>query len=205
MIVECSGCKRRYDVSGRPAGSRARCRCGTVFTLPDPPKTPSALNCPQCAANVPIDSSTCQYCSASLAVRACPRCFGMLFLGTTFCPGCGSKVEEPATALPDGSAAPRFCPRCQGGGSIRLESRLMSEVMLDSCPHCDGTFLDSDLLERILAERRYQPGPAPDRGPGYDSRTDPGSDRAKPQGPFYIKCPDCSSSWFDDSSRRAPG
>ena len=34
MIVECPGCHSRYDVTGRPPGTRARCRCGSVFLLP---------------------------------------------------------------------------------------------------------------------------------------------------------------------------
>ena len=43
MIVECSGCHLRYDVTGRPPGTQARCRCGTVFVLPPPPAEAQAM------------------------------------------------------------------------------------------------------------------------------------------------------------------
>lgn len=189
MIVECPGCKRRYDVSGRPPGSRARCRCGSSFVLPEPKVDSAALKCPNCGANADSSATRCGYCEAHLAIRACPRCFGKLFLGTRFCPQCGARSEEPAQALPDGNASPRHCPRCRGGGKVQLESQLVSEVMLDACPDCCGVFLDSDLLERILAERRYQGSGAGSDGSTATTAAPPGNPT---QGPFYVKCPDCA-------------
>ena len=150
------------------------------------------MKCPNCAANADIHATTCAYCSAELAIRACPRCFGKLFLGTKFCPECGAKSEEPATALPDGSAAPRHCPRCSGGGRVRLESRLASDVMLDTCPDCCGVFIDNDLLERILAELRYRSSAAK----SADTQTGGAASQRPPKaqsGPFYVKCPDCDA------------
>jgi Zn-finger nucleic acid-binding protein len=187
MIVECPGCKRRYDVSGRPPGSRARCRCGSSFTLPEPKTDSAALKCPNCGANADSAATRCGYCEADLAVRACPRCFGKLFLGTRFCPQCGAKSDEPAQAMADGNASPRHCPRCRGGGKVQLESQLVSDVMLDACTDCRGVFLDSDLLERILAERRYKGV----RGAPTGSTNAAAAAARPPQGPFYVKCPDC--------------
>jgi Zn-finger nucleic acid-binding protein len=149
------------------------------------------MKCPNCGANTDISATTCGYCSAELAVRACPCCFGKLFLGTKFCPQCGAKSDEPATALSDGNAAPRHCPRCRGGGQLRLESRLARNIMLDTCPECFGVFVDSDLLERILAELRYRSADSK----AADARTDNTAPRpaAAQRGPFYVKCPDCDA------------
>ena len=193
MIVECPGCKRRYDVSGRPPGTRARCRCGETFTLRRPDETALALKCPNCGGNAGADATRCGYCDAELAIRACPRCFGKLFLGTKFCPQCGASSDAPARALADGDAAPRHCPRCDGGGEVQLEGRLTHDMMLDCCPQCAGIFLCSDVLERILAERRYRETPAGD-GNGDGSAAPTTSGARGGQVPFYIRCPDCETS-----------
>ena len=79
MIVECPACSRRYDMSGRPAGSEARCRCGERFSLPEPPQTADALACPNCGANVPPTSTECRYCDAVLAIR--PRTISFCIMG----------------------------------------------------------------------------------------------------------------------------
>ena len=153
------------------------------------------MKCPNCGANADSSETTCRYCKADLAIRACPRCFGKLFLGTKFCQQCGAKSEEPASALPDGNAAPRYCPRCRGGGQVRLESQLAREVMLDTCPDCSGLYVDNDLLERILAERRYQSTDAKtvDAAASASAQQHPqAAQNASTQNtPFYVKCPDC--------------
>ena len=149
------------------------------------------MKCPNCGANADNTATSCAHCHADLAIRACPRCFGKLFLGTRFCPQCGAKSEEPATALADGSAAPRHCPRCRGGGQVRLESQLVRDVMLDACTECGGVFVDNDLLERILAERRYRTAASKAADAAASSGT--AGSRGAQRGPFYVKCPDCDA------------
>jgi len=198
MIVECPGCKSRYDVTGRPAGTQARCRCGTVFALPDPPREAGKLTCPGCGASVGVDAHDCQFCQAELLVRACPRCFARIFHGHSHCPHCGVTVGVPARANPDGSTSARTCPRC--AGSHALLARLVGDVLLDECPSCHGVWLDSAAVDRVVRERqessigslRQMTAPEPGLGePAGAPRLLGKPPAAQPAQSMYIACPDC--------------
>jgi Zn-finger nucleic acid-binding protein len=205
MIVECPGCKSRYDVSGRPAGTRARCRCGTEFRLPDPSAAAGSLSCPGCGAPVATGASRCDHCSAELLVRACPRCFARIFHRHTHCPHCGVVVGVPAHANPDGSTTARACPRC--AGSPPLLARLIGDVLLDECSGCRGVWLDAAAVDRVVRERqasslsplRQMTPPEPELQPGGPSTSAIEAVAAAalpaaptvPPGRLYIACPDC--------------
>jgi Zn-finger nucleic acid-binding protein len=200
MIVECPGCKSRYDVSGRPAGTRARCRCGTEFRLPDPPGQAGSLACPNCGAAVGVGAHQCQYCSAELLVRACPRCFARIFHGHSHCPHCGVTVGVPARANQDGSASARICPCCTD--SKALVARLVGDVLLDECSACHGVWLDAAAVDRIVRERqesslstlRQMTPPSPaltGDGPRYLGAPPASTSAAPQQRSMYIACPDC--------------
>jgi Zn-finger nucleic acid-binding protein len=184
VIVECPGCQNRYDLSGRPAGTRARCRCGTVFELPAPTAQAGILACPRCGGGVAATNHRCEYCKAELLVKACPRCFERMFHGSKHCSRCGCAVTEPAAANPDGSASQRRCPRCNDP----LVARLVGDVLFDECPVCTGVFLDIAALERLLSERQQA------RAEAILGAYDRGGETAlpSPPGPMYIKCPDCA-------------
>ena len=194
MIVECPGCKSRYDVSGRPAGTRARCRCGTEFGLPDPRNEAGAMTCPRCGAPVAHDGHNCQFCSAELLVRACPRCFARIFHGHVHCPHCGVTVGVPARANPDGSTTARTCPVCTT--SSELVARLVGDVLLDECSGCHGVWLDAAAVNRVVRDRqmsslgnlRQMTPPEP----GLSSPQAAGSTAAPVAARrMYIGCPDC--------------
>ncbi len=191
MIVECPGCQSRYDVSGRPPGTRARCRCGQVFPLPEPEERAGELSCPQCAANVSPRAKACDYCSAELLVKACPRCFARVFHGAKHCNHCGAEVGVPAKVTGEGQAAQRRCPACRE--DTGLEGRLAGDVLLDECPGCHGVFLDTEALGRIIRERE---GPSVEQVAGVRSGNAASSQRppALPPGrAMYIRCPDCDT------------
>ncbi len=121
----------------------------------------------------------------------------MLFEGHRFCPHCGAKTDEPAAALPETGATPRFCPRCGGGGKLRLESQPLDSQLLDTCVQCRGIFVDNDLLERLLAERRYRDPPTSGSwhtGPPQPTKTD-----------AYIRCPDCDRQMLRRNYARKSG
>ena len=191
MIVECPGCKSRYDVSGRPPGTRARCRCGTVFALPEG-KAAGQLMCPGCGAGVASTASQCEFCRAELLVRACPRCFARVFHGTKHCSQCGAEVGVPARANPDGSAAARGCPACPA--KPPLVARLVGEVLLDECGTCHGLWVDSGAVDRIVRERSEKAiAPLREMGPPLGDLQ-----HRTPAGPpahrrMYLGCPDCST------------
>ena len=191
MIVECPGCQSRYDVTGRPPGTRARCRCGQVFTLPEPEQRASQLSCPSCGGNVAPTDRECGYCAAALLVKACPRCFARVFHGSKHCHHCGAEVEVAASVTEDGEASLRACPACADGTS--LEGRLAGDILLDECPTCHGVFLDAAALERIIRERE---GPSVEKVAGVASGGADTPDHPPPLPPgraMYIKCPDCEN------------
>jgi Zn-finger nucleic acid-binding protein len=182
MIVECPGCRSRYDVTGRPPGTRARCRCGTVFALPHPGEQLAKLACPHCAAPVPPTNHTCAFCRTQLLVRACPRCFARVFHGAKHCSECGAETQLPAAAAPDGTATPNPCPRCDA----LLVGQLVGDVLLDMCEACAGVFVDATALERILRERRQARAEAI-----FGALTSATVDAGNPDGRVYVKCPVC--------------
>src|SRR3990172_1103955 len=141
MIVACPGCELRYDVTGRPPGTLARCRCGTVFPLPAPAAAAGTLACPQCGAVCAPEHSRCEYCRAELATVRCPRCFGMIFAGTRHCGHCGARADAPAQAIGDGGA--RGANR---GG----------DTLLDQGNDGGGRGVDQAAFEKILEARQRQ-------------------------------------------------
>lgn len=189
MIVECPGCQSRYDVTGRPPGTRARCRCGTVFVLPEPTTTAGQLTCPGCGANVPPTAHGCDFCGAVLKVKACPRCFAQLFHLAKHCNQCGAKVDRPAEVAENGEARRRPCPRCEPAPT--LEARLVGDVLLDECPGCHGVFLDTSAVERVVRERRGASATALAGMVEGPERAELSASTAARRGKLYIKCPDC--------------
>lgn len=183
MIVECPGCKSRYDVTGRPPGTKARCRCGTVFALPDPEGQAGTLACPRCGGTVAATNHACEYCGAELLVRACPRCFARIFHDSKHCSHCGAQSVVPARADEDGTPARLSCPRC----SEMLLGRLVEEVLIDECPACHGVWVDMVALDRILDERRQARA---ERILGASPAAEPS---IRQPGPMYVGCPECGN------------
>ncbi len=151
MIAECPGCRSRYDVSGRPAGTKARCRCGTVFRLLSPNKTAGSLACPNCGGLVAATNHECEHCSSPLLVKACPRCFERIFHGHEHCHSCGESTVTPASVLPEGNAKLRDCPRCE---KPTLVARIIDDFLIDECSQCHGMFVDVTALSKLVQERQ---------------------------------------------------
>jgi Zn-finger nucleic acid-binding protein len=185
MIAECPGCKSRYDVTGRPGGTRARCRCGTSFLLPEPPDTAGALQCPQCGSPCAPDRTTCLHCEAPLAVVACPRCFGMIFQGAKHCAHCGAEVGVAARPI-EAAGKPLACPRC-GPASEGLVAHLIAETLLDVCGRCAGLWLDVEAFDRVTAERDRATALAALGAANIHATT---VIEAKVS---YIRCPECAA------------
>lgn len=188
MIVECPACESRYDVTGRPPGTKARCRCGRVFELPAPQQSASALSCPQCGGNVPKGVSSCSFCSAALLVKACPRCFARIFHGAKHCDQCGAEVDVPANVNADGTAKQLVCPRCEA--SRVMVARLVGDTLLDECPHCNGVWLDFAAVDRLVRERRQVSTQAV---LGMGGPVKSGALPLNPPGRTYVKCPECAT------------
>ena len=186
VIVECPGCHLRYDVTGRPPGTRARCRCGKAFVLPEAPTEAGSLACPGCGGPASPESKSCSYCGIPLATARCPRCFALLFRGVKHCASCGAAIDTPAHVVSEEGQAPRQCPRCSAKGKAPLEAQIVAETLLDQCPRCGGLWLDQAAFERLTraAEDESTTGALAKLG------------RPKPPGSSlpavtYVRCPDC--------------
>src|SRR5258708_33981685 len=67
------------------------------------------LRCPACGAAASSESTQCEYCHAALATVACPKCFGMMFVGAKFCSHSGASAARTDVTSSD----KRLCPRCR--------------------------------------------------------------------------------------------
>jgi Zn-finger nucleic acid-binding protein len=107
-----------------------------------------ALKCPNCGAPAAPDSARCEYCHSRLATVSCPKCLGVLFAGSRFCPHCGvarSRIEEDA---PTSSR----CPSCKAA----MTWISVGGIDLLECPACDGTWIEAATFERLCADRETQ-------------------------------------------------
>ncbi len=194
MILACSSCDSRYDVTGYEPGQQFRCRCGTVTTLAAPSTQAGLLRCPHCGAGVGPMSSSCIHCNHALLLKACPRCLTRVFHGHEHCPTCGTVLFRPAQAggtdgghhpddAPHGSGP---CPRCE----TMLEPRLVGDIVIDECGKCQGVFLDGLAIERIIEDRRQARA---DTLLGELPTTQAPMTAIPPGGKLYVKCPRCAT------------
>ena len=106
------------------------------------------LNCPNCGAAISSDSPQCRYCESKLATVACPSCFGMMFIGSKFCPHCGAAPAE-ARAAP---LSVLKCPRCKTDmASVTIGGEAMRE-----CERCGGLWVEVAAFEKICADKEEQ-------------------------------------------------
>jgi Zn-finger nucleic acid-binding protein len=141
------------------------------------PTKADSLNCPDCGAAVPANSTECEFCHARLATVGCPKCFAVVFVGSKHCPRCGTDVAQPA----DRDAQPLPCPRrCGNMRPVRFGGADMY-----SCDTCNGLWVDTETLQRLLAERIK---PSPMLGTGINT---PPPERVKLESVQYAPCPIC--------------
>jgi Zn-finger nucleic acid-binding protein len=190
MIVECPRCRLRYDVSGRPPGTQARCRCGSVFTLPKPAGEAGSIACPNCGAPCGQDDSKCAFCTTSLATARCPRCFALLFRGAKHCAECGNRLDVPARAMPEQESG-RPCPRCTTPQRPQpLTAHLVGQTLIDQCPECGGLWVDQEAFERLTekADQQQSAQAALGRLPPPRRPLDASASKV-----VYLRCPDCET------------
>src|SRR2546423_12151256 len=92
------------------------------------------LNCPTCGASLGSDQPSCRYCGSRLAKIACPACFGMMFVGSKFCPHCGGVTQDAKPV-----DRPRLsCPDCK----TAMEHMALGQTVLHECGRCHGFWID---------------------------------------------------------------
>src|SRR3954463_1770488 len=138
-----------------------------------------SLNCPDCGAAVPANSTECSFCHARLATIGCPKCYGLVFVGSKHCQRCGTDVSRPE----EREATPLPCPRkCGTMRPVRFGGADMS-----LCETCNGIWVDTETLQHLVAERMK---PAPLVGTGI---TPPAPARIKLDSVQYAPCPICKN------------
>src|SRR4051812_30911054 len=100
----------------------------------------ATLNCPTCGASLTSDEKQCRYCGSRLAIIACSKCFGMMFVGSEFCPHCGERAEQ---AVNIGPALP--CPNCR----VPMQKIMLKQTPLQECQKCFGIWIDQVSFDRI--------------------------------------------------------
>jgi Zn-finger nucleic acid-binding protein len=106
------------------------------------------LRCPNCGAPAAPESARCDYCHSRLATVSCPKCLGVLFAGSLFCPHCGVARSRIEGTAPTSSK----CPACNGAMSWVS----VGAVDLLECDTCDGTWIEAATFERLCADREAQ-------------------------------------------------
>lgn len=187
MIVDCPKCNLRHVILERAVGTTVRCSCGTAFQLPHDADTLPALKCANCGGNPPAGANHCPYCDAHLATLRCARCLANSIEGDEHCRACGHKLITPVRKLSVAPANVLDCPRCNEA----LVSVLIGEGAIDECTRCGGEWLDHELFDLIVKDRRDQESilaTLKAMRPSQRARTPSVSN---PEGPFYVPCPEC--------------
>ena len=150
-----------------------------------------ALNCPNCGAGVESDRTVCQFCRTRLKTIGCPKCLGLMFVGSKFCEHCGA-IAAPVEVSLEGSASQ--CPRCRE----RFEELKIGNTLMRGCSRCDGLWLNVSTFERVCAERESQSAVL-----GFlDRRTV----RSQPLTKIsYVPCPDCGQLMNRNNFAKASG
>ena len=183
-MLTCPGCSASYDVSEYKRGSRLRCNCGQILTVPDNgvhPISAHTLHCASCGGSLEKGRDTCPFCGALVDLSAarltayCPDCLTMSPEGARFCGGCGKPlIVEPERP----EAASERCPRC----AVPMRNRTLDERRVLECPVCLGMFVSVDTFETLIRKQEDRIGVSAEGARKSVLRAEPVT---------YIKCPEC--------------
>ena len=156
LLVQCAGCHRQFDATGREVGSKFRCHCGQVVVVPAPQHHDAAVTrCSSCGAARDEGDATCAFCGASFTLlerdlhTICPNCFARVSDRGSFCHHCGTRLEPEQSA---DAIAESCCPACPS--SPHLTHRRIGDVNLLECGTCAGLWVGLAAFESLLARAR---------------------------------------------------
>lgn len=158
LLVACGECKRRYDASKRPIGSRFRCRCGTVLTVGSPRGYDArVVRCSSCGAARQKGRLACTFCGDDFTLHerdlhtVCPECLTRVSDRAKFCHHCATPLFGGETV---GDWTSRLCPAC--AEETRLHSRQLGgkKVSASECDGCAGFWLGNEAFEHLARRAR---------------------------------------------------
>ena len=163
-LVECSECRRQYDASRRPIGSRFRCGCGQVIVVQKSEgHDAQVVRCSACGAARTDDSGRCAYCGAEFTLHerdlntVCPHCFARVSDRARFCHHCATGLVPELEA---GADTELVCPFCREGHP--LASRRLGEVPVTvlECGRCAGLWLGHEVFRELVERAKQRALPA---------------------------------------------
>ena len=140
------------------------------------------LNCPNCGAAISSDAPQCQYCESKLATVACPSCFGMMFIGSKYCPHCGAAPVQATAA----QLSMLKCPHCK----LDMSPVTIGAEAMRECERCGGLWIEVAAFEKICADKEEQSAVLGGASPVPPHQV---SMSAEPSRVSYAPCPQCGN------------
>ena len=153
ILLTCSQCKHRYDVSKFEVGARVRCNCGQVMVIPEPKVRESkVVRCSNCGAPRVKNATSCGFCDADFTIHerdlntVCPNCMARVSDRAKFCNQCGDSLSAETLA---GEASAWSCPQC--GDKVKLHTRQLGKqnVAASECQICAGLWISHSAFKKI--------------------------------------------------------
>ncbi len=164
LLVECPECKRQYDASRRPIGSRFRCACGHVVAVQQPQgHDAEVVRCSSCGAPRADNSDRCAYCGAAFTLHeldlntVCPHCFARVSDGARFCHHCGTGLVPELDA---GENTKLLCPACQDGHQLASRRLGEEQVTVLECGRCAGFWTGHEAFRELVERAKSEALPA---------------------------------------------
>jgi Zn-finger nucleic acid-binding protein len=204
LIAACPHCGRQSDASELAPGSRFRCSCGDLVSVPEPRSHEAAVvRCSSCGAPREGEAPACGFCGADFTLHErdldtiCPGCCARVSGRARFCHHCATAliVEQKA-----GEPTEHPCPLC--GPDRCLASRRLGEagVCALECGGCGGLFLGNDAF-RLVADRALgEVVPTREHAVAL-----PPPPRRPQRGPLYRPCPRCGARMNRQNYGRSSG
>jgi len=193
LLVACDGCKRQFDASGREPGSRFRCSCGELLTVPRLQGHDAAVvRCSSCGAPREGEAPTCRFCDSDFTLHErdlhtiCPGCMARISDRARYCHHCATAITPQGTA---GETVDETCPVC--GDEQKLVSRALGGrgITVLECGTCAGLWLGKEVFRLLEKEARERATSLSDERAGHV----PPLPGARQRGPLYRPCVICGS------------
>ena len=194
MLIACDSCARQYDVGLFPPGTRVRCYCGDLNTVPEPQARDLPMQrCSSCGGELAHGSKHCGYCEAAIEIAergwgdSCPQCYARLIKGAKFCSACGVAIRPQL--IKKRSRSER-CPRCEGDLAVcEIEGGSFTE-----CVGCGGVWLEERAFERLSLQTEEQSAVASYFEQRHDkTQALPNDPRVHEKNFKYLSCPMCQT------------
>ncbi len=192
-LVACASCKRQYDASKLQAGTKFRCRCGSVMKVVRARDHDSkVVRCSSCGGPREKNSIACSHCGSDFTLHdrdlhtICAHCQTRVSDKARYCHSCGTPIVPEETM---GESTSSTCPACRN--KRQMHSRRLGDATVSSleCDGCAGLWLGIEVFEHLAKTAKKQKTiPVFRRSP---RRADPdATPRPKPR-EGYRPCPVC--------------